>query len=167
MNRLQRFFTHLFALPLQARRCFPQASLDRIQDAIARSEQQHRGEIRFVVEHGLDLADVLRGQSAHERATQWFSDLRVWDTADNTGILIYVLLAEKDIEILADRGINQQVPADFWEQICATMTRDFQSGQFEAGVLKAIERMTRILVERFPSADTQNPDELPNRPVLR
>lgn len=166
MNRLQRFFTHLFALPLQARRRFPQTTLNRIQDAIARSEQQHRGEIRFVVEHGLDLLDVLRGETAHQRATQWFSDLQVWDTADNTGILIYVLLAEKDIEILADRGINQQVPPAFWEQICADMTRDFQAGSFESGVLKAIARMTQVLVEQFPST-AHNPDELPNRPVLR
>ena len=166
MNRLQRIFTHLFALPLQARRRFPPASLERIQRAIANSEQQHNGEIRFVVEHGLDFGDVLRGQTARERAAECFSDLRVWDTADNTGILIYVLLAEKDIEILADRGINQAVKPDFWESICADMSRSFQAGQFEAGVLAAIDRMTRELVAHFP-AGTQNLDELPNAPLIR
>ncbi len=166
MNKLQRLGQHLFAFPFQVRRHFPAPSLARIETAIAASEHQHRGEIRFVVEHGLEVGDILRSVSARDRAADFFSNLRVWDTADNTGILIYVLLAEHAVEILADRGINQQVAPDFWEQICNRLTQDFRAGRFEAGVLQAIATMTAELTRHFP-ATTQNPDELPNQPVIR
>lgn len=166
MNKLQRLGQHLFAFPFQAKRSFPAPTLQRIQDAIASSEQRHRGEIRFVVEHGLDIGNVLHEVTARDRAADYFSELRVWDTADNTGILIYVLLAEHDIEILADRGINQKVTPDFWEQICNRLTQDFRQGQFEAGVLAAIAAMTDELVRHFPAAG-HNPDELPDQPVVR
>lgn len=166
LHRWQRLLTHLRSLPLHARRHFPTSTRERIQTAIAASEQQHRGEIRFVVEHGLDLLDVWRGLSARDRAEDWFADLRIWDTADNTGVLIYVLLAEKNIEILADRGIHAQVPATFWNDVCDALRLDFQAGRYEAGVLAAIDRITRALAEHFP-AQGHNPDELPDAPVVR
>lgn len=165
MTMLQRVFKHFFTLPLQARRCFPAASLERIQAAIARSEHQHRGEIRFLVEHGLDLGDVLRGVTPRQRAVEHFSRLNIWDTEDNTGILVYVLLADRDIEILADRGINKKVPQPQWDSICLRLRQAFLARQYEQGVLDAIDTMTRLLVQHFPP-DQSNPDELPNRPVL-
>lgn len=147
------------------RRAFPPRGLDVIEAAVRQSERRHSGELRFAVETALDLPALLRGTTARERAVEAFSRLRTWDTAANNGVLVYVLLAECDIEIVADRGYNGRVGPDAWEAVCREMEQAFARGEFEAGSLGAIERITALVGEHFPPRD-DDADELPDRPVL-
>ena len=146
-------------------RRFPASVLGRIRDAVKASESKHRGELRVVIEGGLDPLAVLRGVSPRERAVELFSRLRVWDTEENSGVLIYLQLADRDIEILADRGISGRVPADRWEAICRRMEAAFGEGRYAEGVVSGIDDATALLVEHFP-ATSVNPDELPDEPVV-
>jgi uncharacterized membrane protein len=123
------------------------------------------GQIRFVVEGALDGAPLLRNQSARARALDVFSHLRIWDTAHNNGVLIYLLLADRDVEILADRGIDALVGATEWEKICRAMEAEFGKGNFEAGVLKGIGAVSRHLAKHFPKRGTAA-NELPDAPVV-
>ncbi|MCI0409753.1 MAG: TPM domain-containing protein [Acidobacteria bacterium] len=162
---LKRLFIHLLTPPWKVRRVFPAHALRAIEAAIARSESQHRGEIRFAVEAGLDLWPLLRNQSARERAIEVFSELRVWDTEANNGCLIYLLLADHDVEIVADRGIAARVGSAEWARICGEMEALFRQGRFEEGVILGIHAITPHLAEHFP-ARPEDRDELENRPVL-
>src|SRR5262249_11730207 len=148
-----------------AKRVFPRAALDRIEKAITRSEASHSGQVRFVVEGALDGAPLFRNQSARARALDVFSHLRIWDTAHNNGVLIYLLLADRDVEIVADRGIDAKVGAERWEQICHAMEAEFRSGQFEHGVIGGIEAVSRELARHFPPRGAQS-NELPDTPVV-
>ncbi|MBI4206729.1 MAG: TPM domain-containing protein [Betaproteobacteria bacterium] len=159
-----RILKHLIAPQWVINRAFPRAVLDRIEAAITASEASHRGEIRFVVEGGLDLAPLLKGMTPRERALELFSQLRVWDTEENTGVLVYVQFIDHDIEIVADRGISARVPQAEWDAICQRMEEAFQVRRFEQGTLVAIERITALLKLYFPARGV-NPDELPDRPV--
>jgi uncharacterized membrane protein len=145
-------------------RAFPAGALQRIEAAISASEQRHRGEVRFAVEGALDFVPVLRGLSARARALEVFAQLKVWDTEENTGVLIYLQLADRDIEIVADRGIARLIPQARWDGICARMEHAFAAREFEAGVLAGIEQITELLAMHFP-AGAQNADELPNQPA--
>jgi uncharacterized membrane protein len=147
------------------RRAFPARSLEAIRDAIAQSEAGHSGEIRFAVEHALDLGDLLRNRSARDRAIDVFSRLRVWDTERNNGVLIYLLLADRDVEIVADRGIHERVEAAGWEAICRQMEAAFGAGRFEAGVLEGIQAIGAHLRRHFPSTGGGE-NELPDRPAV-
>jgi uncharacterized membrane protein len=138
--------------------------LARIEAAITASEAGHRGEIRFVVEGGLDLMPLLKGITPRERALQVFSELRVWDTEDNTGVLVYVQFIDHDIEIVADRGVSARVAQKEWDMVCQRMEEAFQAGRYEHGMLAGIERITVLLKAHFP-ARRSNPDELPDKPV--
>ena len=161
---LARVARHLVAMPGAVRRAFPPAAMAAIEQAIARSETQHRGEVRFAVEAALDAPAVVAGQSARARAIEVFSQLAVWDTEDNNGVLIYLLLADRDVEIVADRGINAVVGPQEWEAICRAMEAALRRGEFEPAVLKAIEAVTRLLARHFPPrAGDRN--ELANQPV--
>jgi uncharacterized membrane protein len=161
---LARTARHLIAMPGAVRRAFPPAAMAAIEQAVARSETQHRGEVRFAVEAALDVSGLIAGQSARARAIEVFSQLGVWDTEDNNGVLIYLLLADRDVEIVADRGINAVVAAHEWEAICRTMEAALGRRQFEPAVLGAIEAVTRLLARHFPPrAGDRN--ELGNRPV--
>lgn len=162
---LRRVLKHLLAPQWIVNRAFPRAVLDRIEAAIRASEAAHRGEIRFVVEAGLDLLPLLKGITPRERAVEVFSQLRVWDTEENTGVLIYVQLVDHDIEIVADRGISARVPQSEWDAICRTMEEAFCARRFEEGALEGIRRVTGLLVTHFP-ARAVNPDELPDRPAI-
>jgi uncharacterized membrane protein len=151
-------------MPGAVRRAFPPAAMAAIEQAIARSETQHRGEVRFAVEAALDASGVVAGQSARARAIEVFSQLGVWDTEDNNGVLIYLLLADRDVEIVADRGIDALVGAQEWEAICRAMEAALRRREFEPAVLGAIEAVTRLLARHFPPrAGDRN--ELANRPV--
>jgi uncharacterized membrane protein len=146
-------------------RAFPRAALKRIEDAIGRSEAAHRGELRVAIEAGLDLMPLLRGTTPRQRAHEAFSRLRVWDTEENSGVLIYLQLADRDIEIVCDRGINAKVGPGQWDAICRRMEEAFRARRFEQGVLEGIEEITQLLAKHFPPR-RDNPDELPDRPVV-
>jgi uncharacterized membrane protein len=162
---LRRIFRHLFAPDWLVYRAFPRAALKRIEAAIRQSEAAHRGELRFAVEAGLDLLPVLRGLTPRQRALDVFSRLRAWDTEENSGVLIYVQLLDRDIEIVADRGISAKVGQAQWDAICHRMEEAFRVRRFEAGVLEGITEITTLLRTHFP-ARRENPDELPDRPVV-
>ena len=146
---MKRIARHLMMTPGRVRRTFPQAALLAIEGAINATEQHHSGQIRFAVEGALDVTPLLRGQSARERAIDLFAQLRIWDTADNNGVLIYLLLADRDVEIVADRGIAEKIAAPAWEQICRTMESAFLRGEYEKGVLTGIHQVAHGLTRHF------------------
>ncbi len=160
MNRMVR---HLLFPDWLTRRHFPAPVLARIEAAVAAAERGQSGELRFVVEGTLHPAQVYSGMSARIRALEVFSQLRIWDTAANNGVLIYLLLADRDVEIVADRGLNDLVSPAEWEAVCREMEVRFQQGEFEAGALLGVERVGELLLRHFPvSGDT--PNELPDAP---
>lgn len=160
-----RIIRHLLQHHWRAKQVFPQSVLDRIEQAIRQSETTHSGQIRFAVEGALDGRPLFRNQHARERALDVFSHLRIWDTAHNNGVLIYLLLADRDVEIIADRGIDAKVGAAGWETICRAMEAEFKAGQFERGVIDGIAAVSRELAKHFPPAGA-HPNELPDKPVV-
>jgi len=162
---LSRLLRHLMSPHWRVRRSFPPRTLARIEQAIAQSETRHGGQIRFAVEHALDTVSLVRGLSARERALHVFSALKVWDTDYNNGVLIYLLLADRDVEIIADRGIHGRVGGEGWETICREMEHAFREGNFEQGVLGGIERVSSLLAAHYPG-DHRGRNELPDRPVV-
>ena len=140
--------------------------LATIEAAIARNERGHRGELRFVVEGSLPVGRVLGGMSARDRALDLFALLHVWDTEDNSGVLIYVQQVDRCVEIVADRGIHRCVGADTWVDLCRQMERQFAAGRFEEGAVAALDAIGALLKQHFPAADASNPNELPDRPLV-
>jgi len=138
--------------------------LSRIEQAIKMGEHAHSGRVRFVVEGALDGAPLLRNQPARERALDIFSHLRIWDTQHNNGVLIYLLLADRDVEIVADRGIDAKVGLAGWDRICREMESEFRAGKFESGVINGIAAVSRELATHFP-AHGPHRNELPDKPV--
>ena len=165
MVKFKRLFSHLFMPPWAWRRAFPQDTLDAIEAAIHAGETGHGGEIRFAIENSLPGILAWRGISGRERAIEVFSNLRVWDTEHNSGVLVYLLLAEHDIEIVADRGIAARVDHASWESVAQTMEAAFRQGDFERGALEGIRQISELLAQNFPPSG-HNPDELANRPVI-
>ncbi|MBA2402205.1 MAG: TPM domain-containing protein [Bradyrhizobium sp.] len=162
---IKRIGRHLLQHRWRERRDFPPSVLAAIEAAIKAGEATHLGQVRFVVEGALDGAPLFRNQPARERALDIFSQLRIWDTAHNNGVLIYLLLADRDVEIVADRGIDSHVGTAGWEKICVAMETEFRSGQFERGVIKGIEAVSRQLAAHFP-ATVAGRNELPDAPVV-
>ncbi|MEK6749824.1 MAG: TPM domain-containing protein [Pseudomonadota bacterium] len=160
-----RILRHLFMPPWRVRLAFPARTLRAIEAAIHECETTHAGEIRFAVESALPLFPLLRGQTARARALEVFAHLRVWDTEHNNGVLIYLLLADHDVEIIADRGVHARVGGEAWEQICREMEVLFRDGKFEAGVLHGVREVSKQLVRFYPSRGP-GPNELANRPVV-
>lgn len=149
----------------QVNRAFPHQTLTAIEREIKASETAHAGEICFVVEGALDGAPLFKGQSARERAIDVFSHLRIWDTEHNNGVLIYLLLADRDVEIVADRGIHAKVGSREWESICRQMETDFKQANYKAAVVSGIQAVTRDLIQHFPTAGGGR-NELPDQPVI-
>src|SRR5438874_4681089 len=162
---IRRIGRHLLEYRWRVRRIFPPQVLSAIEQAIRAGEATHSAQLRFVVEGALDGAPLFRNQPARERALDVFSQLRIWDTAHNSGVLIYLLLADRDVEIVADRGIDAKVGAAGWEQICREMETDFRAGDFERGVIKGIEAVSCELAAHFPRSGG-GPNELPDAPVV-
>jgi uncharacterized membrane protein len=162
---IKRITKHLVEHHWRARRVFAPKVLDRIEQAIKAGEATHSGQLRFVVEGALEGRPLFRDHSARQRALDIFSHLRIWDTAHNNGVLIYLLLADRDVEIVADRGINDKVGGEVWETICRAMEADFRAGHFETGVIKGIEAVSRHLATHFPP-DGPPRNELPDQPVV-
>ncbi len=161
-SRPKRLWHHLWSGAGSIKSCFGAQGFERIEAAIAASETRHGAEIRFAVEASLDAASLWRRVTARERAHGHFSQLRVWDTDQNNGILIYVLLADHAVEILADREALRRVPQAVWDQACATMTQAFAGGDFSGGVVAAIGQLSPALEAAFPRG-TSDRDELPNQ----
>ncbi len=162
---IKRIMRHLSTGNATVRGAFPSRTLETIEHAIRETEAMHSGQIRFAVEPALDLIPLLAGQNARQRALEVFSRLRVWDTEANNGVLIYLLLADRDVEIIADRGVHAKLGKDVWEAICQEMEAAFRDGKFEQGVLAGIRSVGRYLARHYPHAGAK-PNELPDRPVL-
>ncbi len=162
---LARLMRHLATTSARVRRAFPASALRSIEQAIEASETTHAGQIRFVVEGALDGAPLFRNQLARERAIDVFAQLRVWDTEHNNGVLIYLLLADRDVEIVVDRGIDRHVGTAGWEAICQMMEAHFRAGRFEQGVIAGIAAVTKHLQVHFPE-DGAAVNELPDAPVV-
>ena len=166
MARLQRLLMNLGEGWFQLHRRFPASLLDDIAAAVGEGERRHLGEMRLAVESRLSPLAVLAGLDAPARARQVFGQLRMWDTEHNNGVLIYVLLAEHRIEIVADRGIARHVSPDEWNTVCAHMREAYARGQWREGSLRGIEAVHALLERHFPTDGTSRCDELPDRPVL-
>ncbi len=160
-----RICRHLAMSRGRVSRAFPPAARGAIERAIKASEATHAGEIRFVVEGSLDGAPLFGGHSAKERAIDLFSRLRMWDTEHNSGVLIYLLLADRQVEIIADRGIHAKAGSGTWQSVCREMEGFFRKSDFEAGAVAGIRAVARQLAQHFP-APTGARNELPDEAVL-
>lgn len=162
---IKRIGRHFLTTKHHLNRTFPPRVLKTIGQAIKSSESGHSGELRIVIEPALDSLSVFRGVTARERAIEIFSQLRVWDTEHNNGLLIYLLLADRAVEIVADRGIHARVGEQLWTAICNSMQADFKKSAYEAGMLSGIQSATALLVKNFPVTGVQV-NELPDSPVI-
>jgi uncharacterized membrane protein len=164
-QRVKRAWRHWSSGAGDARRAFPDSTLDAIAAAIDAGELTHRGEVRLIVEKALPFDDAWDGVSNRQRALALFADHGVWDTEDNCGVLIYVNLAEHKVDIVADRGIDRKIERATWQAVCATMTEGFRQGRFHDATLAAIAQVNALLHQHFP-ANGERPNELPDRPVM-
>ncbi len=163
-----RALRNLTTFAWAARRRFPEATLDAIEAAIREGERVHSGEVCFLVEAALEPADLWRGTTARERALVVFAEQGVWDTHANNGVLIYLLLAERDVEIVADRGAAAAIPPEDWERVCREMEAHFREGRFADGAVAGVRAANALLARHFPVSDGRaNPNELRDRPTIR
>ena len=166
MNRMLRLLKHRWHDEGDARRALDDAALRRLETRVRQSEAVHSGEIRLVVEPGLPWSYLWKGLSARDRAVTLFGKLRVWDTEHNNGVLIYPLLADRAIEIVAARGVARAVPPLHWSEVVRGMGAAFRAGRFDEGLAEAIAAVDRVLREHWPLAPgASNPNELPDRPL--
>jgi uncharacterized membrane protein len=174
-SRFFTFFRHRWLDVSDCNRALPDDMLKRIKQRIAASEQRHSGEIRICVEAGLPTSYLWRHfwhkvsmkTIMRERAVMMFSKLHIWDTAQNNGVLIYLLLAERDIELVADRGINQYVDHAEWKAIVKRLSSALHDGKFEDGLTQALEEVSAIMMRHFELKPGEtNPNELPNAPFI-
>jgi uncharacterized membrane protein len=164
-GKFKRALRHLFSTRNEAERAFPASALTAISEAITAGEQTHRGEVRLVVEKSLPLSAVWEGVSNRQRAISLFADYGIWDTEDNCGVLIYVNLADRKVDIVADRGINRRIEPATWQAICNTMTAGFAQGRFQDAALNAIGQVNALLRQHFPANGSRS-NELPDKPLM-
>jgi uncharacterized membrane protein len=164
-QKIRRVWRHRLASDRQVRATFDAGAFVRIEGAIDAGEKKHRGEVRFAVEAELDLYSLWAGMTPRERALQVFSEQGIWDTEENTGVLIYLLWADHAVEIVADRTASRCLPAERWQAICAGMTQACRDGRHVEGVLAAVEAVNDALAARVPAGEHDR-DELPNRSIL-
>jgi uncharacterized membrane protein len=162
---LKRFWRHVLMSPLAARRAFSPETLDEVQREVAAHEKRHRGEVCFVVEAELTTEQLWRGLASRDRAREVFASQGVWNTEENNGVLIYVLLADRKVEVVADRGVDRKVGAEEWRAICDEMDVHFHAGRFREGALAGVRAVSDILARHFPAA-AQDRNELGDRPVM-
>jgi len=161
-----RFCRHLATDHGSVRRAFSDAALSRIETLIGEGEKCHRGQVRFAVEPALPLARVLSAVTPRERALEVFGLLRIWDTEENCGVLVYLLLADRDVEIIADRGIHRRVGEDAWSAVCRKMEAAFRGGRFAEGVEAGLAEISALLAQHYPREGSGEANELPDRPVV-
>jgi uncharacterized membrane protein len=164
--KLARLMRHLSSTRWSTRQRFTVPVLEAIESAIREVEQRHSGEIRFAVESALHFISLWHDLPPRRRATQVFGQLGVWDTAENNGVLIYVLMADHVVEIVADRGIAARIPQTEWDEVCREIERQFRAGQFKTGSVGAVQAVGRLIARHFPASRPDGADELPNQPVL-
>ena len=160
-----RFCRHVFSLPGAVARAFPGDAFARIEKALRETETRHGGEIRFAVDAALEPLALVRGQSARERAVQAFAELGVWDTEQNNGVLLYLLLADRDVEIVADRGLNAKVTHEEWEQVCRAMEAELRAGHHAPAVMEGVRRIAALMARHYPPRAREE-NELPDRPAV-
>jgi uncharacterized membrane protein len=167
--QIGRLIRHAAATHWRTRMMFPGATLDAIEQAIARAERTHAGEIRFAIESALTPLHILNNAAPRARALEVFAHLGVWDTEHNNGVLIYVELADRAVEIVADRGFEGRVGAAEWEAVCRLMEEHFRAGRFEPGSIAGVDAIGNLLTRHFPPTlkrPSQGHNELPDRPTL-
>jgi uncharacterized membrane protein len=164
-----RLIRHTIATHWRTRMLFPSATLDAIEQAITRAELTHAGEIRFAIETALAPIHVLQGMAPRVRALEVFAHLRVWDTELNNGVLVYVQVADRDVEIVADRGFSGRVSPAEWEAVCRLMEEHYRAGRFQAGSIAGVDAIAGLLARHFPQgpgAPAASRNQLPDRPTL-
>ncbi len=164
--KLARLLSHAIAIHWNTRRCFPSATLDAIEQAIAGAEKTHAGQIRFAIETSLPLMEVWNDVDPRKHAQAVFAQLGVWNTEHNNGVLIYLQMADRDVEIVADRGVTACVSAAEWEAVCRLMEGHFRAGHFREGALAGVEAVGSLLARHFPAGTGEPGNELSDRPVL-
>jgi uncharacterized membrane protein len=165
MDRLIRLLRHLFETRFATRRRFTPAVLDRIEAAVTAAEGAHQGELRIVIETDLDAWSIVAGKTPRQRALEVFAGSRVWDTEHSNGVLVYVLFADRAVEIVADRGFHGLVTPAEWAAVCRAMETEFRQGRWEQGALAGVEAAAHLLNRHFPDTGQQG-DAHPDRPVL-
>ncbi len=163
-QRPGRWWRHAITDRADVRRAFPETTLDRIEHTIGAAEAKHAGQIVLAIEPALPFSRVAAKLSPRDRALEVFGLLRVWDTEHNNGVLVYVLMADRDVEIVADRGIHARVGEAMWQHVCEAMEAAFRDGRYEEGALAGIEAVSSLLAKAFPRSSGSS--ELPNRPVV-
>lgn len=165
---IARWWRHLTFSRAKLRHHFPKDQLAHIQEIVAEGERTHRAEIRVVIEGAFSAAELSRRLSPRARAIELFSTLRVWDTEDNCGVLLYILLADRAIEIVADRGIHSRAGNAFWETLVAQLSAAFQHSKYEEGVASVLTGLNEMLTQHYPTDSTarKTHNELADQPVL-
>lgn len=164
-GRLRRAWRHATSGTAAGKRAFPPATLEAIEQAITQGEQRHRAEVRLIVEPGLDVRAAFNNLSNRQRARQLFAQYGVWDTEENCGVLIYINLAGREVDIVADRHVGRQVADAEWDTICRTMTSGYAQGDYHASTLSALEQLNTLLARHYPAGGAR-PNQLPNDAVI-
>lgn len=165
MTRLTRLLRHLVEFRWRLRRRFGPAVLDRIEQAVRQADASHSGELRVVIETDLDAWSILAGKGSRARAVEVFAACHIWDTEHNNGVLLYVLFADRAVEIVADRGFNNLVTPAEWAGVCRAMESEFRAGRWEHGAIAGVDAAARLLARHFPESSS-NGNEFPARPLL-
>ena len=165
MNIFNRFVKHLFSTHAAGKRAFPPASLKAIETAIADGEKLHCAEVRLIVEHSLSACAVFHRMTSRQRAIELFSQYKMWDTEENCGVLLYVNLADRKVEIIADRAVTKLISDKEWHAVCRTMTDGFARGEFHNSTTAALTQLNALLQSYFP-ASGEHPNQLPNKPIV-
>lgn len=165
MKLFSRLCKHLFTTQAAGRRAFPPTTLKAIEAAIAEGENLHHAEVRLIVEHSLSSCAIWRRTTSRQRAIELFSQYRIWDTEENCGVLIYVNLADRKVEIIADRAVSKRVTNEEWLAVCRTMTQGFAKGEFHDSSSAAMMQLNALLQSHFP-ASGDHPNQLPNQPIV-
>lgn len=164
-SRLRRTWRHWRSSAAQGRRAFPETTLAEIGNAITAGEQTHRGELRLIVENAMPSEAIWADLSNRQRALALFAEHGIWDTEDNCGVLIYINLAERKVDIVADRAIDRKIDPATWQAICHTMTAGFGRGEFRESTLSAVEQVNALLRQHFPANGARR-NELPDHPIV-
>ena len=166
MKTLTRLFQHFSTTSFAGKKTFPPETLKAIEQEIAQGERRHRAEVKLIIEPALPLFAVLQGMSPRERARELFAHYRVWDTEENCGVLVYVNLADRKVEIVADRSVGKTVAANHWHAICRTLTKGFAKGNFHDSTIAALAQLNGLLEQHYPNGDSATVNELPDKPIV-